>query len=406
MTQLPNNIDEANQTSVPNTETPTEDSITIEPIHRHHHSRKVSKVTSNGTIIYEKKKKKNHHRKKWSKTKKILIGILIFFLSLVLIASSTFFIMRYLGKKEFLTQNKNAKIRTYKDTYSYDDGRVVYYNGKKYVFNENMVSVVFLGIDRSELGTEEIGNAGQSDAIYIFSYDSKTGKCYVIPVSRETMTDVRLFSSEGKELGIEKMQLCLAYGYGNGKDTSCENTLASLSDIFYNIPFSTYLALNWDGIGPLNDLSGGVSLTSLEDISTKYSNFTKGQPLVLKGQDAWSYVKYRNISKLESNNDRLARQKQYLKAYISQMIPKVRSDFSTVSKLYNTANQYMYTNFSYNQAIYSASAILPDLYSSKDVEFVSIPGKIKQGKVHAEFYPNEQKLYEAILKVFYLEDME
>lgn len=403
MTQLPNNPDFEKQ----NTQETNPESITLERIHTHHkdYTKKVRRVSSSGEIKYKKIKHKKH-RKKMSRKKKILLGIIIFLLSIILVSAATFFIMRYLGKQEFLKKNNEVSIRTYKDTYSYDDGHVVYYNGKKYVYNENMVSIVFLGIDRSELGTTEIGNAGQADAIYIFSYDTETGKCYIIPVSRDTMTDVRLYSVSGQELGIEKMQLCLAYGYGNGKDTSCENTLASLSDIFYNIPFSTYLALNWDGIGPLNDLSGGVTLTSLEDVRTEHSTLPKGTAVTLFGKDAWSYVKYRDISKLESNNERLARQKQYLNAYMAKMIPKVRSDFSVISDLYNTARTYMYTNFSYNQVVYSASAILPDVYSNKDIEFVTIKGKVKQGEEFAEFYPDEKSLYESILRVFYNEEQD
>ncbi|MCR5736863.1 MAG: LCP family protein [Eubacterium sp.] len=388
--------------------TESNETITLKRMHKRHrdYTKKVTHVSADGEIKYKKIKHKHHRKKRMSTKKKILLGIVIVLFSIILVIGSTFLIMRYLGKKEFLKRNQAAKIRTFKDTYSYDDGHVVYYNGKKYVYNENMVSVVFLGIDRSKLGTEEIGNAGQADAIYILSYDSKTGKAYVIPVSRETMTDVRLYTVSGQSAGIKKLQLCLAYGYGNGKDTSCENTLASLSDIFYNIPFHTYMALNWDGIGPLNDLSGGVSLTSLEDVETQYSNITKGTQVTLLGNDAWSYVKYRNISKLESNNDRLERQKQYLNAYMSQMIPKVRSDFSMISKLYNTAGKYTYTNFSYNQVVFSASTILPDVYSNKDIEFVSIKGTIKQGKENAEFYPDEKSLYETILKVFYNEEQE
>jgi anionic cell wall polymer biosynthesis LytR-Cps2A-Psr (LCP) family protein len=401
MTQLPNNPE------TPKDETPStpSESITLKRVHSHHHrdyTKKVSRVSASGEIKYKKVKRK-HHRKKMSKKKKILLGIPLFLLSIILITVGVLFTMNYLGKREFLKRNKTASIRTYKDTYSYNDGRVVYYNGKKYVYNENMASIVFLGIDRSELGTEEIGNAGQADAIYIFSYDTETGKCYVIPVSRETMTDVRLYSVSGQALGIEKLQICLAYGYGNGKDTSCENTLKSLSNIFYNIPFNTYMALNWDGIGPLNDLSGGVTLTSLEDVNTEYSNIPKGKEVTLMGQDAWSYVKYRDISKLKSNNDRLERQKQYLNAYMNKMISKIRSDFSVISDLYNTAGDYTYTNFSYNQVVYTASTVLPDVYSSKDVEFVPIKGDVKMGEQHAEFYPDEKALYEVILKVYYNE---
>jgi anionic cell wall polymer biosynthesis LytR-Cps2A-Psr (LCP) family protein len=215
------------------------------------------------------------------------------------------------------------------------------------------------------------------------------------------MTDVRLYSASGAEMELEKMQLCLAYAYGDGKETSCENTLASLSRIFYNIPFSAYVSLNWDSIAPLNDAINGVEVTALENVQTESSMIYKNQTVTLMGKDAWSYVKYRDTSRLDSNIDRLNRQKQYINAYISKLIPMAKKDFSVATGLISTANQYMYSNISTNQLVYIVSEILPTVYSAKDFDFVTIDGKIKQGETYAEFYPDETSLYESILKVFY-----
>jgi anionic cell wall polymer biosynthesis LytR-Cps2A-Psr (LCP) family protein len=390
-----------------------EESITLEEIHTSH--KHIKSVSASGKIRYDTK---NHHRHHHSKSKRkhshgsskkskgrtlkrILIGILIFLLIAVIGLFAAYNISRYLGKKALLKNISNASIDTIDGAESDDDGWIIYYKGHKYRFNDNLISIVFMGIDKSDLDSQLIGTSGQADAIYIFTYDTETEKCSLIPVSRETMTDVRLYSASGAEMELEKMQLCLAYAYGDGKETSCENTLASLSRIFYNIPFSAYVSLNWDSIAPLNDAINGVEVTALENVQTESSMIYKNQTVTLMGKDAWSYVKYRDTSRLDSNIDRLNRQKQYINAYISKLIPMAKKDFSVATGLISTANQYMYSNISTNQLVYIVSEILPTVYSAKDFDFVTIDGKIKQGETYAEFYPDETSLYESILKVFY-----
>ena len=383
-----------------------EEEIVLEEIHSHHHHHgKKMKVSSSGKITYKKRKhhskKKNRKSKKKNTLKKVLIGFLIFLIVAIVGLFSAYLLTKKLGKNEFLNKNKQANINTINNADSKDDGRTVVYKGHTYRYNENLISIVFLGIDQSELGSKPVGTSGQADAIYIFTYDTDSKKCSLIPVSRETMTDVQMYSASGKALTFEKMQLCLAYAYGDGKESSCKNTLDALSRIFYNIPFDACISLNWDSIGPLNDVLGGVTLKSLENVPTKNSVIPKDEYITLTGDEAWSYVKYRDTSKLTSNVNRLSRQKQYINAYLTKLIPMAKSNFSVIRELYNTANAYMYTTLSGNQIIYTASEILPNVYSSKDFDFVSIGGKIKQGDTYAEFYPDETALYEAILKVFY-----
>ncbi len=366
--------------------------------HSHKHHSSGSGRHSSGSEGYSSKSKKRKKKKSW---KKKLLVVLLALLFVIVVAVVTFSLLNYFGKQKYLEANKEVSVDVIDDADSEDNGKTIYYKNHRYSYNENIATIVFIGVDRSKLGNSEIGNSGQADAIYIFAYDTNTAKCYVIPVSRDSMTDIELFSASGQSVGFEKKQLCLSYAYGDGKKTSCQNTLDALSRMFYNIPFETYVALNWDGIAPLNDMAGGVSLTCIEDIQTTTFNVKKGDELKLIGQDAWSYVQYRNIALLNSNQLRLARQKQYLTSYLSKIIPMAKQDLTFVKDLYDTANKYMYRNLTLTQTIYTASTILPKTYSHKDIEFVTIDGEIKAGQVSAEFYPDETSLFEAILKVFY-----
>lgn len=336
--------------------------------------------------------------------KRIGIGFLIFILVLIIAIVSIYFIKRHLGKKEFTKAYETATVETIEDAYSEDSGQTITYNNKKYALNDGLISVVFLGVDKSFDGTKDIGEAGQADAIYILTYDPATKKCRIIPVSRESMVDVQLYSVNNESIGFEKMQLCLSYAYGDGGKTSSENTISSLSKMFYNIPFASYISLDLNSIGPLVDAIGGVDLTVLEDMPAYSYSFKKGNNVHLTGESALRYVQYRDDTKLTSNNDRLARQKQFLTVYLSQFLSTAKKKpTKTVKKLLKVADEYMYSNLSDNKIVYMASEILPDINNINDIEFLTIDGEIKQGEVHAEFYPDEEKLYDTILNVFYQE---
>jgi len=362
-------------------------------------------------VTKRRKRRRFKHKKKWQKVITIMNRILFCLIGLILIVGLIGFIvlnvMKSKGKSELLATHENANISSIEEAEALDNGHTVKYNGKTYVYNENLISIVILGIDQSELGTDINGEAGQADAVYIFTYDTESGKCSFVTVSRETMTDIKLYSTEGTPMGFQKAQLCLAYAYGDGKQLSCTNTLDALSKIFYNIPFANYVSLNWDCIGPLTDAIGGVNVKVLEDITTRDNgSFTKGDKVTLTGHDAWLYVKYRNTKYLESNPARLSRQKQFMNAYITKLLPAARNDLSIVTDLYDIASDYMVTNISENQVVYIASEILPNVYSTKDINFYNIDGEILQGDIYAEFYPDETSLYETILTVFYTQVQE
>lgn len=327
----------------------------------------------------------------------IILGIIVF---IILAAAITFAVMSAKGKKELLNyESVSVETPEELDVVAEDDGQTVTYNGKKYKFNSNVASIVFIGVDKSGLGTGTYGDAGQADAIYIYTYDTETKKSKIICVSRETMAEVNMYSTSGTPAGIETRQLCLAFAYGDGRESSCENTLTSLSRIFYNIPFSSYVAIDWDAIAVLNDAVGGVEVNVLEDIY----DLKKGEDVTLTGQDAFYYVQYRDISYLESNSARLDRQKQYITNFANKVIASAKKDITIPLDLYGVLSDYMVTNVTASQVSYIAAEAVSSAKNMSDVDFISIEGETVQGEEHAEFYPDKAALYEVVLDVFYNE---
>ena len=223
--------------------------------HRHHHSSKSGKS------------RKRHHRSKRKKIiKKVLLIVGIILLLAAIITAGSIAVLYHTGKNEM--KPDKVKIEAPKNVETVDDGRYIYYKNGKYKYKDDIINMMFLGIDRNNgLGTDGIGANGQADVIAIAAIDSAKSKVTIINVPRDIITDVKVFSSSGGYSGTEKMQIALSFAYGDGGDTSCVNTMSAVRSLFYNVPISSYFALKMEGVPELNDSIGGVDVTSPETIS-------------------------------------------------------------------------------------------------------------------------------------------
>jgi len=369
--------------------------------HKHRRSRRHSSVHSeNGTKLRHTVHVDESKHKKKKKKKRILKVLLIIFLIIALIALAlliTFVILRDQGKRALFNYD-NINITTIDNAEAIDNGQTIIYNDVTYTFNPYVTSILFMGVDKEQLELEDniVGTGGQADAIYLLTYNASNGKMRVLSFSRDTMTDINTYTTTGEYAGVENAQLCLAYAYGDGKKKSAENVVSALSRKIYNIPINSYLAMDLEAIGIVNDDIGGVTLTSL----FTHGDFVEGQSITILGDNAEVYVRTRDVSVLDSNVGRMARQQQYLNAFTNQLIPSVKRDLTVAVDLYNHASEYVVTNLDTSRITYLASSIAS---SYNGIEFVSIPGTItaseKDGK--AQFTVDEIKLYEILLDTFY-----
>lgn len=370
--------------------------------HHHHHHSSGSHHSSSGKHKHKHSGSKHHHhsskKKKLPTAVKVIIIIVAILLALIISAASAFLVLEHKGK-----QSLTAPTVTTQENFE----ETITYKNHKYVYNKDVVAFAFIGVDKRELGLDNgiVGTAGQADADLVFTIDTKTARAKVIAIPRDTMVEVDLYDKDGAFLRNEEMQLCLSYAYGNGKETSAENVTKSLSRILYNVPINKYFALDLNGIAPINDAIGGVTVTSLynfgDDVGIK-----EGDEVHLVGDLAEIYVRRRNLTSTDESLNRTARQVQYVKAFASQLAPAVVKDFSIISSLYNTTNEYSTKNITLSDATYMASILL-----SKGVmnfEATTIQGTMKQSDrlenadvVFAEFYPDEDNVMETVLDTFY-----
>ncbi len=286
------------------------------------------------------------------------------------------------------------------DTWQEGDIR---YEGKIYRYNEDILTFLFLGIDRmSEVKEAANGmDGGQSDAIFLLVLNPHNQKITSIGVNRDTMTDIDVYSKNGYFLQTVKGQLCLQHGYGDGKQVSCERSENAVSRLFYNLPIHGYCAINMGAIPLINDAVGGVNLTALETVAYKGGKFVEGQELHLQGMDAYYYLHNRDTGSFDSAGRRLERQKQYLMAYASAARAAMEKDITLPVKLYQTLSKYMVTDISVDEVSYLAMQISG--YTLEDEDIRSLKGETREGEKFEEFYVDEEYLYELILAVFYEE---
>lgn len=346
----------------------------------------------------KKRKVKSHSqsttRKKKKRLKKVLLSIGCVFLGLILLVVGTYTYLFIKGSSELF--EGNYSITAPQGVETQNQGEFVVYNGKTYEYNKNITSILFMGVDKRELEETEVnGTGGQADVIVLFAVDTKTGKISMINISRDTMTDVTVYSANGGYVGSQEQQLCLAYAYGDGKKTSCENTVNSVKGLFYNIPIKSYLALDLDGIAAVNDSIGGVDVTSPETIG----DFVNGQNYHLEGSLAESFVRSRNHESADANTLRMQRQQVYATQFMNKVISATKEKITTPVDLFNSSSPYTCTNLNPSKILYLAQSVV--MSNGMSVEMNTVPGEAKMGETYAEYYVNESEFYELFLNVFY-----
>ncbi|MCR5430824.1 MAG: LCP family protein [Eubacterium sp.] len=368
--------------------------------HKHHHSGHSSHHSSkhHSSDKRDSRRKNKKERKKWSKKKKIIVSIILFFLCIILGTVAALFIMRWHGRNE-LTDYKNLNLMLPEWVDYRDGGYVIYYKGHEYTFNDNIATVLFMGVDNRKLKTKaKMGTAGQADALYIYTYDTMTYNMKVLCINRDTMTDISRYDEAGNYVDTKNTQVCLAYAFGDGKKTSAENEKTAVQRLIYNIPLNIYYAIDLSAIKILNDDVGGVPVTP----QYTFKQFKKGVPVTLKGDAAETFVRHRDTRLMDDNLRRIECQKDYIRSFSKRIVPATRSNLNTPSKLYNHSKDYTVTNIDASILVYLTTDLA---FRFNGFDMINTQGKYKKvpDDPSAEFFLKEVPFFETILDIFYIQ---
>lgn len=339
--------------------------------------------------------------KKKGKAGKIAIIVLCVILGLILAGGCTVFALKKAGEKKLESSTVTVPDEMPPEVIVEGDGKTVIYKGDKYRYKDDNINILCMGVDKSisETDSQSVGTNGQADVLILMNLDTASGTLTMINIPRDTLVDVSKYNVNGEYTGVEKMQICLAYAYGDGKETSCANVTEAVGRLMYGMPVHNYASIDYKAIALLNDAVGGVTVTALEDMKLGKRFVKKGDVLKLSGEQAHSYVRYRSLEQVDANLLRMERQKQYLIEFIRTALSAAKSDISVPLDLFNALDDYMVTDLDAAAITFLASELMDCEVS--EIVSLTVPGEMVAGEKYAEYNPDESGLYEMVLDVFF-----
>lgn len=281
----------------------------------------------------------------------------------------------------------------------------VEYQGKTYRRNSYVKAILCMGVDRSDIMTEEKGfdEAGQADGIFLLAQDTARNALKILMIPRDTMTEISVINPDMSIAGKEISHLTLAYANGDGKEGSCENMVEAVENLFYGFAIDHYLAADTKIISSLNDAAGGVTVTvPTSGMEKRDPSFVKGETITLHGEQAEAFVRYRDIHRDHSALYRMDQQQEYITQYFKAVQDMAREDSQIVSKLFTMIQDYMVTDMGKEVYLKVAMDAITGEGLSKD-DFYTVPGNSVTTDMYDEYYPDQQATIPILLRIFYRE---
>lgn len=274
----------------------------------------------------------------------------------------------------------------------------VEWNGKTYKYNSDLINILFLGIDNTDLiSAEDIvpGASGQSDCIILLSLNTETEQATILQINRNTMTSIDIYEIGGSYSRSITAQLCLQYAYCTGGAKSCRAVVTTVSELLYGLDIDGYFALDIEGLPEINDALGGVYVTCSYDYTYLDESYTEGATVYLEGEAAQKFVQYRDITEFNSVEGRMYRQVDYVSALLTTM------DSSSGSDLYELLSPYLDTYVVTDLTAEELKAMKNYEYLTDSVLY--LPGETTEGEEYEEYYVDEEELQNLIIETFYVE---
>ena len=387
---------------------------------------KCRKTTMSQNETNHSKKKKRRKKKRTSRVYKVLGILLALFASIAAVLCLAFVVLYKSGEASLANAVENkaptagsfdeeaaklAKEKAGLATVTWQDDWVAL-NGKAYEYDEDIINLLFLGIDRSgSISTEtKLDNweAGQADAIFVLSMNPNKKTIRIVGIPRNSMVGVDIYDQNAREMETIHNQICLQYGYAGGGGNGLNAMREASSKLLYDLPIHGVFAIGYDAVSIINDKVGGVTVDVLEDMPEKNRAFVLGNTVHLNGSMALQYVRERDYYQLGSPTLRLKRQKQYITALIQAAKACVKENPLIVTELYNSITSYMNTDVTLDEAVYLVRQALDYQFDSDSFyllqgDDVSVPFTRKDGTedFYDDYYLREDSIRQTMIDAFY-----
>jgi LCP family protein required for cell wall assembly len=341
-------------------------------------------------------------KKAKSKTLKIILFSVLGLFAAALVAASSIGLYLFISFKNFdpssMSVSKNSKIPVV------PPADVVEHGGKSYKYNDDIVNVLFIGMDRDvdeiKYPDQIVFRGGQADVLILLSIDTKNKTYFLFNIYRDCMTEVAVYDATGKYIENKVRQIALAHAYGDGQTFSAELTEAAVSNLLGGIKIFRYIRFSVDGIASAADLFGGVAITLPKDAVILGKQYKAGEKLTMNGKQTESYLRSRTFGSFDSGIERSEKQLHFIRALLPQVGNRLNTDPLSIFDIYTKLEKFINTNLSFQEIYY----VLETMGSGSDLKNVlQIPiSEKKLGENNfVEFIVDIDKLYDIIVNSYY-----
>lgn len=263
-----------------------------------------------------------------------------------------------------------------------------------YQRNPNVKAYLFLGVDCDDPVRARPGRGGQADTQLLLVVDAAAQTWQLLPINRDTLTDVNVLGVLGDVLSTERQQIALAHAYGDGLRKSCRNAVKAVSHLLGDSPIEGYYALNMGGISAVVDSIGGIEVTIPRDYTNLDPAFVEGAHLNLTGKQAYKLLRTRHGVDDQTNIARMERQNLVLEAATKKLHTLSGNDCIVA---FNAVSDYAVTDL--------GSAEILELKELTD-QYQQLPSLHIEGEAFLQgefmaFEPDAGSLQDVILQLFY-----
>ncbi|MDD6381465.1 MAG: LCP family protein [Lachnospiraceae bacterium] len=273
-----------------------------------------------------------------------------------------------------------------------------------YTYKDDITNYLIIGTDHSgSYGKAEKSgddyHGEMADFLLIVSVDDTKGTYTLLPIDRDTMTDVPLMGTDGSTNASAREQICTAHWYGGNEEQSCRNTVKTVSKYLGGLPIKGYYCLGMDSIKEINHSVDGVTVTVHGDFTGIDDSLVEGQTIRLSDDQAFTYVHERmNMPDDNTNSARMQRQQDFMDGFMKASKEELKENPSFANDLYDDLMEDSVTNMTGHDVSY----LINTFATKKSNGSLHIDGSYHEGKVlddkekHGIFEADEASVFNTL----------
>lgn len=264
------------------------------------------------------------------------------------------------------------------------------WNGATYKRNAHVKADLLIGVD----------DYGSADFLAVAAHDTSRNSIKILMIPRDSMMEMYELDRSGRVTPLVTHIKFAHAGQGTSADKA-GRTVDAVEALLCGTKIDHYMSGEIPLLAQINDLVGGVPVTVPNDELQKVDPaWTRGAQIVLHGQEAEKFIRYRDIG---IDGTPLVRMDQH-SAFMAGFFNRLREDSSLIDRVSDFVEQHVTTDMSKGEY---EKLMLDGLQSGFDPQrdVLTYPGKPTVGKegngVYDQYYVNYEEAIPVLLDLFY-----